>query len=140
MFVNDRISNQNNDSSIRTIAEAGVDLVSNSGISGITDVKLQRMVAEIYSIVEDEGLSGDDLDDYNKNRKAKLENILKRTVDDGEIEYIKIATYRYNQFTQFKKAMFECTNISYSETNGRVNGMQFRVLLKDDDSTIKFDN
>ena len=98
------------------------------------------MVAEIYSIVEDEGLSGDDLDDYNKNRKAKLENILKRTVDDGEIEDIKKATYCYYQFTQFKKAMFECTNISYNETNGRVNGMQFKVLLKDDDSTIKFDN
>lgn len=139
MLVNNKISNKNNDGYIKTIAEAGGRLVANSGISEITDVKLQKLVAQISSIVDDAGLLGADLDDYKKNRKATLESILKRTVDESEIETIKTATYQYNQFTQFKKAMFECTNISYNETNGIVNRMQFRVILKDN-GTIKFDD
>lgn len=139
LITSDRISNRDNDDDIKKIAETSGYLVSTSGIEGITDVKLQKLVAQISSIVDDDGLSPEDLEDYEKNRKATLESILKREVYDSEIETIITATYHYNQFTQFKKAMFECTNISYNETNGRVNRMQFRVILKDD-GTIKFDD
>ena len=42
----------------------------------------------------------------------------------------------------FKRAMFKCTNVSYNETNGRVNNLDFVVELEDDGNggqKIKFD-
>ena len=52
------------------------------------------------------------------------------------LETIKEITYKYYQYTQFKRAHFICETIEHDEETGRVNKMEFRVVLKN--GNIKF--
>ena len=65
------------------------------------------------------------------------------TPSNAEINDIIEVTCLYNEFTQFKRAVFECINIEYnSQENGRVNKMQFRVVTEVDSNgrtVIKID-
>lgn len=131
LFPNDPIENKSNDTEIRRISELSVNLTSSaSSIPGITDTKLQRLAAEIHNIVDEDLFTGNDKDAYIKKRNQKLKSILGYTVESTNttlINKIIDATKQYYQLTQFKRAMFECTGVTYNETNGRVNGMTFEI-------------
>lgn len=146
-----------NDTIIEKIAETSSRLVSHpdfSSITGLTDTKLQKMSANIEHIVDDEDdvdvVDRDEyLEEYIKYRQQLLTRILgaknvKAEDDSGYSQWIgkiKSATYHYYQYTMFKRAMFECTKVSYNETNGRVNKMEFQVIFEDNGmgKQIKFD-
>ena len=132
------ISNETDDNEIKTVANTSNRLTTESGISGITDTRLQKMSAQIANIVDDNIGDSDEKSEYIRYRKELLKEILKYEVSDTDISKIKTATYQYYQFTQFKRAMFKCKGISYNQENGRVNKMEFEVVLGDD-SKIKFD-
>lgn len=131
-------NNGTDDTPIRRIAETSSRLSTSLGIS---DVNLQRLSASINHIV-DEPTNSDAKTEYKNYRKQLLKRILKYDVTEAEIDNIKKATYQYYQFTQFKRAMFECTSVTYNTNNGRVKGMTFEVILENDASgaeIIKFD-
>ncbi len=44
-----------------------------------------------------------------------------------------VVTYTYSALSNFKRAIFECTGIDYSEENGRVNYMEFRQIDPDEE-------
>lgn len=121
------------DNTIKNIAETSSNL---SATLGISDVKLQKLSAHIDSIVDDDVVDARSREDYKKYRAQLLTRILGYDVeiDDSRINDIKKATYQYYQFTQFKRAMFECTDIKYNEQNGRINEMRFEVVLETDAS------
>lgn len=130
-----------NDNYIKRISETSSRLSSNLGIS---DVKLQKLSAQIDSIVDDDVVDARSNEDYKKYRAQLLTRILGYDVEinDSRINKIKEATYQYYQFTQFKRAMFKCKSITYNQDdNGRINGMTFEVVLETDASGehIKFD-
>lgn len=144
--------NGNDDTEIKRISETSVRLTSiGATISGITDTKLQKLSAEIANIVDEPKRSYFDtneqyksaLEAYEITRAEKLTKILGYKIAPGDdVENIKDATYQYYQYTQFKRAMFECINITYNDSNGRVNGMEFQVVLEDNPAggkMIKFD-
>lgn len=139
---NNKIRNTStSDSAISKIAGLSSTLVSTSGITGITDTKLQKMSAQISNIVDDDIVDSRAREEYINHRAELLKRILGYEVDDSDISAIKTATYKYYQYTQFKRAMFKCTNVTYNTTNGRVNGMTFEVVTVTDTSGthIKFD-
>lgn len=142
-FSNNKIKNTStSDATISTISGLSSTLVTTSGITGLTDTKLQKMSAQIANIVDDDIIDSRAKDEYIEHRAELLKRILGYEVDASNINAIKTATYKYYQYTQFKRAMFKCTNISHDTTNGRVNKMQFEVVLEDDFSgnkKIKFD-
>lgn len=147
------ITNLVNDDAIRDIATTSSRLMT--GIPGLTDTKLQKMSSNIEHIVNDDPTSdrAEYIEEYIKYRDQLLTRILGYEVSEGEsiensdgtlinydtfIESVKKATYQYYQYTYFKRAMFECTDVLYDETTGRVNEMKFKVILGDDNK-IKFD-
>lgn len=126
-----------NDNFIKRISETSSRLSSNLGIS---DVKLQKLSAQIDNIVDDDDVLDErSKEDYKKYRAQLLTRILGYEVEDSRIYNIKQATYQYYQFTQFKRAMFECKEIKYNEQNGRINEMIFEVVLDASGEHIKFD-
>lgn len=142
LITNSIIHNEGgtDDNAIKRISETSSRLSTDLGIS---EVKLQKLSAQIDSIVDDNAVDERSKEDYEKYRAQILTRILGYDVDvdDSRIDNIKRATYQYYQFTQFKRAMFKCTEIRYNEQNGRINGMIFEVVLETDASGqhIKFD-
>lgn len=138
------IKNGNDDSSIKKIANLSSKLVAdNNSIPNINDTKLQRLSANISYIF----CSEDNIDD-KKTRSQKLTSILGYKVDeDGYIvinnkkknilQSVQNATKQYYQLTQFKRAMFTCTEIGYNtKDNGRINSMKF--IIKTENGKIVF--
>lgn len=140
-FSNNIIKNKpNSDQDISTIS--GLPSTLASEIKGLTDTKLQKMSAQIANIVDDDIVDSRARDEYEEHRAELLKRILGYEVNNSDISAIKTATYKYYQYTQFKRAMFKCTNVLHNETNGRVKGMEFEVVLEEDFSgnrKIKFD-
>ena len=121
LFPNDPIENNTSDNEIGRISELSVTLTSSaSGISGITDTKLQKLSASISTIMDDSD---------PEYRKKTLKSILGYEVGDPSSTLTKIqkATKQYYQYTQFKRAMFKCTGIEHNTENGRVNRITFEI-------------
>jgi len=140
------------DTEIKRISETSARLMlMGAEIPGITDTKLQKLSSEISNIVDEPKRADFDTRDqyesaseaYKITRAQKLTRILGYTINpDDNVEHIKKSTYQYYQYTQFKRAMFECISITYDETNGRVNRMDFEVVLEDNPTggkQIKFE-
>ena len=128
-----------------------------------TDTQLQKLTAEISNILFNENISSmDDLAKYrlSENRRTRgilLRNILNLKVitersTEGEydiklktdeyykaiegqdkIEKIKEIVSQYYQYTQFKRACFECVEMTHNVETGRINGMKFQVQTKEVD-------
>lgn len=116
------LSNQAGDTNIENISNLSSKLVSgaiSAGITGINDTKLQKLSASISVILDDSD---------SEYRKKTLKNILGYEVTDvNEIDKIKSTTKQYYQYTQFKRAMFKCTEIEHNTENGRVNKITFEI-------------
>lgn len=144
-FDSSYIKNTTSDEPIKEISELSANLLSGAkgNLSWLTETKLQKLSANIEWIAYDRDLSGKALEDYKANRLIKLKEILGRDVRNSEIADIKEVTCLYNQLTQFKRAMFKCTDVLYQKDgeeieNGRVKKMKFEVLTNESGS-IKFD-
>lgn len=132
-----KITNETNDTEIQKIADISYNLVNNSGIIGIDDTKLQKLSSEISNIVDDEGLDSKSEDTYKKVRAKKLKNILGYEVsDNAKINKIKKIVRQYYQYTQFKRAMFDCTSVEYDISKSVVNKITFKVQIEN--NQIKF--
>ena len=128
-------------------------------IPRLTDTKLQKLSAEISNIAQKQDNSSwlNKYDEenrktvYNSTRAKKLTNILGYTVSavgteickinvDGKekdiIPAVKKATCEYYQYTQFKRIMFKCTSIEYSQDTGRINKMSFEVKTTTDGKIV----
>lgn len=140
LISNSRITNQDNDIIIEKIAETSSRLTSNTNIRGvtITDTKLQKLSSNIANIVACPTSPQVAQNDYKEYRAQILTKILgKKYEANDDVNDIINATYQYYQFTQFKRAMFKCSEINYSESNGRIKLMKFEVVLEN--NKIKFD-
>ena len=131
-LFDDLITNTTNDNAIKKVAELPIELVTSSEINGITDLKLQKLSAEISNIVIDETDN-----EQKQNRARKLKLILGYEPTDDEISDIVEATKKYDQLTQFKRTMFECYEVSFDAETGRVNGMQFEVVEDEDGKLVQ---
>lgn len=128
-------------------------------IPRLTDTKLQKLSAEISNIAQEKDNSSwlNKYDEenrktvYNSTRAKKLTNILGYTVSAVGTEICKInvdgiekdiipavkkATCEYYQYTQFKRIMFKCTSIEYSQDSGRINKMSFEVKTTTDGKIV----
>ncbi len=130
-------------------------------IPRLTDTKLQKLSAEISNIAQEkdnsswlDGYDGDRKKVYNSTRAKKLTNILGYKVEPDKNDTTKCyykdanrkdkdiipavtnATREYYQYTQFKRIMFKCTLIEYSQDTGRINKMSFEVKTTTDGKIV----
>ena len=142
---------------VTNITKELISDANSSGISNVTEGKLQQLSANISNIIlenDDETLH-DDGDRAGRDaigKRQKRTNLLKdilgvdieleedtylvKGTSKSMLETIKEITYKYYQYTQFKRAHFICETIEHDEETGRVNKMEFRVVLKN--GNIKF--
>jgi len=128
LIIDDVISNASNDEKIKALANLSINLASQSTIPGITELKLQKLSSEIGSIV----LGNRATEEEKKWRIQKLERILGYSIDNLNINDIVEATKKHYQLTNFKRTVFKCTDVFYDTETGRINGMNFEAVEKDD--------
>lgn len=134
---------------ITSITTKLIENASKEGINNLTEEKLQKLVANISNIfVNEDNTDKDTFDGMQAiaNRKKRVElikNILGINIsinnetgiatssDSRKIEIIKNITAQYYQYTQFKRAQFQCTKTEYDQETGRINKMYFELKTKD---------
>lgn len=153
-------NSKDSDDELKTISQKGTTILSKYSqddanyIPKLTDTKLQKLSAEISNIVQEQdnsswldGYDGDRIAVYNRTRAKKLTSILGYEVSaEGKIKVdgiekdiipaVKNATREYYQYTQFKRIMFKCTSIEYSQDTGRINKMSFEVKTTTDGKIV----
>ncbi len=156
-------NSKDSDDELKTISQKGTTILSkysdkekypDNYIPRLTDTKLQKLSAEISNIAQEkdnsswlDGYDGNRIAVYNRTRAKKLTSILGYEVSaEGKIKVdgiekdiipaVKKATVEYYQFTQFKRIMFKCTSIEYSQDTGRINKMSFEVKTTTDGKIV----
>ncbi len=127
LFRSSTISNANgNDGDLIRVSELASEL---SASTGIDDLKLQRLSSDISIICNTK-------DDEKEERDSKLRQILgydkNKEFSSTEIQDIRNATLQYYQLTQFKRAMFDCTEVRHSQRDGLINRLSFRAVIEND--------
>jgi len=69
--------------------------------------------------------------------KLDKDDYYKTSDGQDKIEKIKDIVTQYYQYTQFKRACFECTEINHDTETGRVVEMNFRVETKEDENGVQ---
>ncbi len=156
-------NSKDSDDELKTISQKGTTILSkysdkekypDNYIPRLTDTKLQKLSAEISNIAQEkdnsswlDGYDGNRIAVYNRTRAKKLTSILGYEVSaEGKIKVdgiekdiipaVKNATCEYYQYTQFKRIMFKCTSIEYSQDTGRINKMSFEVKTTTDGKIV----
>lgn len=156
-------NSKDSDNELKTISQKGTTILSkysdkekypDNYIPRLTDTKLQKLSAEISNIAQEkdnsswlDGYDGNRIAVYNRTRAKKLTSILGYEVSaEGKIKVdgiekdiipaVKNATCEYYQYTQFKRIMFKCTSIEYSQDTGRINKMSFEVKTTTDGKIV----
>lgn len=131
-------------------------LQSVSGSVRITETLLQQLSSNIANIMVEETNSGasNEYEISNRNEaRRKRANLLKNifkvnvcgsntttyTTDPQYVDMvstIKDVTLKYYEFTQFKRAHFDCIELEYDSVTGRVNKMSFRVCTDSNGNII----
>lgn len=123
------------DIQLTKITDTVNDIINTNTDIGITEAKLQTLSSNIENIVfstaEENGT-----DEYSLQRRADrivtLRNILQ--INDAQINAnlrrIEQITCQYYEITNFKRALFDCTNVEYDKNTGRIYKMNFEVVTK----------
>ena len=111
-----------NDTDISYISGLATTLQSETGY---TDTQLQKLSSEI-SVVCSTSTNESDI----KTRNEKLQKILGHVPNTNELSKIQNATIKYYQLTQFKRAMFKCTEMKHSTSSGRINKISFEAVIE----------
>ena len=68
--------------------------------------------------------------------KLDKDNYYKTIEGQDKIETIKEIVSQYHQYTQFKRACFECEEITHNQETGRVKGMKFKLQTNADGNVV----
>lgn len=134
--------------SLKTLTNQINKMIADNSSLGFSDSTLQRLSTNISNIVLlseiENRVEGDTATDYEKSQITKrtqlIKNILKlkdNQINTANMVKIKTATCQYYEFTQFKRAYFDCEEIKYDEETGRVCEMKFKVRLNSN-GTVEF--
>lgn len=118
-----------NDNEINNISGLASELAASSNID---DTKLQKLSSNISIVCSNRS---EDIETRNSKIKQILGYKKNKQLTDDEIKTIQNATLQYYQLTQFKRAMFKCTEMVHSQKNGIINKISFEVIIEG--NTIK---
>lgn len=139
-------NNYEKDNELIKITNTPTDLIAvaeAAGINNITDTQLQKLTMEASYILVDEVRNGNDEIEKRRLRAQVIKNILKidisvsegtyktNSTDQDKITAIKNIVSQYYQYTQFKRARFECIEIKHdTDKTGRIVEINFKVKTK----------
>ena len=105
------------DKDINKISELSSELVATTGID---DTKLQKLSSNIHIVCDNSNVD---------TRDEKLKQIL-GTTEKYDIKDIQNATIQYYQITQFKRAMFTCTEVVHSKKDEKISKISFEAVIE----------
>ena len=131
---NGKITNiSNSDDQLLQLTNTINKVISNNQSLGLTDAKLQTLSANISNIVltnaKENSTAESDVKDREKRLKL-LRDTLKVSINNSQIDKIKKITCQYYEYTQFKRAYFNCAGMEYDTNTGRVCKINFEVATK----------
>ena len=113
--------------SITEIESQCTTALTNSLGIDVTSAQMQKLSAGISNIMINNNASEID----KQKRENLLKNIFNVNMDyNSKMSDIQKQTCNYYQYTQFKRARFDCKNIEYATGTGRINKMEFEVQIK----------
>lgn len=140
-IITAKISNQSSSSSVTQLSEADenlikiteaeLNLISQASANGITlnSSKLQKLSANIATVFN-ESDEESQMMKQEKLFKDILGSDFSTTSDADKIEKIKEYTAIYYQYTQFKRAYFNCTELNVDSETGRVCEINFELKVE----------
>lgn len=148
-------SNYNKDNELVKITNTPTELIqkaANANINNVTDTQLQKLTMEISRLCVDENGNSNQQTEDRRIRKQVIKSILKMEIstdnlyrtqgnDQKKVEVIREIACQYYQYTQFKRAKFECIEMKHDENTGRVVEMNFKVQTKNQNGqeVVQFD-
>ena len=82
-------------------------------------------------MIEEKNYIQDEYKERDLNKRTQLLKeilgISENKINSSTIDYIKKATCKYYELTQFKRAYFDCTEMTYDKSTGRINNMVFKI-------------
>ena len=154
-----------NDKELIKITGVGPELIgelnTKFGIT-ITEEKLQKLSADVSNIVLDENDENDPGEYSKRFERARLlkyilgvnivtadsgtsneividnETGITSPISEDKMKSIKRIAAKYYQYTQFKRACFECTDVKYDVETKRIVEMNFEMQV-DENNNIIFD-
>jgi len=124
------------------------------GVTNATDTHLQQLGTKTLNIVLDENAETDDSYIYNRFKRVEIIKDLleieikvdeEKAITDLEskatLDKIENITDQYYQYTQFKRALFDCESMVYDQNTKRVEEMYFKLQTKIENGkeTVVFD-
>lgn len=137
---------RNADKNLIAVTNIEETLKNNNPSLKLTSTKLQKLTSNISNLILDTNDTATNIsqpDIKNRLKRADLiKDILGVTINfsNGEkgiantasqniIDNLKLIVRQYYQFTQFKRAYFDCIEVKYDTDGGRINEMNFRIQL-----------
>lgn len=130
------ITNNTQDSDLIDITTIEDDLINTYTDLKLNADKLQKLSSNISNIMIEEKVYNSDeiarnyVERDKEKRLVLLKSILKdvsETTIEHNIDNIKTIACQYYEFTQFKRAYFDCTEMTLDKDTGRVNVMKFTI-------------
>lgn len=149
-----------NDRELIKITNTSTDLIeileTELGLENASDTQLQKLSSKASSIIlnnkDNDGETAEWAITYRIKRANLIKDILGVTIsidskgktdpsDVNKVQKIKDITNIYYQYTQFKRAMFDCTKITYDTDTNRIKEMNFKLQVKTEngDKKVVFD-
>lgn len=153
--TNEANNNYEKDRELVKITNTPSELIQkaeNVDIHNITDTQLQKLTMEISRILVNEDGNGNQQTEDRRIRKQLIKSILKMEIstdsfyktqgdDQEKVKVIREIVSQYYQYTQFKRAKFECVEMIHDTETGRVVEMNFKVQTKNQNGqeVVQFD-
>lgn len=136
VITNTRGTDKTEDKNLIDVTTIEDDLKSSYNYLNLNVDKLQKLSSNISNImIEEKVYKSDEIaKNYVERDKEKrlvlLKSILKdvsQTTIENNIENIKTIACQYYEYTQFKRAYFDCIEMNLDKETGRVSEMNFRI-------------
>ena len=136
VITNSRGTDKTEDENLIDVTTIEEDLINTYGDLKLNADKLQKLSANISNImIEEKVYTSDEIaKSYVERDKEKrivlLKSILKdvsQTTIEHNIENIKTIACQYYEYTQFKRAYFDCIEMNLDKETGRVSEMNFEI-------------
>lgn len=136
VITNTRGTDKTEDKNLIDVTTIEEDLENSYKYLNLNADKLQKLSSNISNImIEEKVYKSDEIaKNYVERDKEKrlvlLKSILKdvsQTTIENNIENIKTIACQYYEYTQFKRAYFDCIEMNLDKETGRVSEMNFRI-------------
>lgn len=137
---------RNADKNLIVVTNIEETLKNNNPSLNLTTTKLQKLTSNISNLILDTNDTSTNISQAEIKNRLKRADLIKdilgitinfsnseKAIADNAsqniIDNLKLIARQYYQFTQFKRAYFDCIEVKYDSDGGRISEMNFKIQL-----------